>query len=61
MAKNKKKPYNNYLEFLERRLNSENYKNRATKEEYAETKRKYDREKLVQRLLSKDKNENRSK
>ncbi len=50
--KNKKKTYGNYLEFLETRLNSANYKANATPEEYAETKRKYDREKLVQRLLN---------
>ena len=52
---NKKKKYGSYLEFLERRLNSANFKARASKEEYEETKRKYDREKLVQRLLGKEK------
>jgi len=53
MPKGKKKKYGDYLEFLETRLNSPNFKARATKEEYDETKRKYDREKLVRRLLGK--------
>jgi hypothetical protein len=55
MSKQKKKKYGSYLEFLETRLNSSNFKARATKEEYDEVKRKYDREKLVQRLLGKKK------
>jgi len=53
--KSKKKKYGSYLEFLETRLNSANFKARATKEEQEEAKRKYDREKLVQRLLGKEK------
>ena len=39
------------LEFLKKRLNSEHYKASVTKEEYEETKKKYDKAKLVLRLL----------
>jgi hypothetical protein len=53
--KKKKKQYKNYLEFLEARLNSENYKKNASPEEYEETKQKYKKEKLVQKLLNKKK------
>jgi len=52
MKKNKKQ-YKTYLEFLEARLNSENYKNNVSPEEYKETKEKYDREKFKQRILKK--------
>jgi len=41
----------NYVEFLKKRLNSEHYKASVTKEEYEETKKKYDKAKLVLRLL----------
>jgi len=51
--KRKKKQYKTYLEFLEARLNSENYKNNVSPEEYKETKEKYDREKFKQRILKK--------
>lgn len=51
--KRKKKKYNSYLEFLECKLNSKNYQNNASEEEYQETKRKYDRERLLQRHLKK--------
>ena len=51
--KNKKKKYENYLEFLEARLNSKNFKKNVSPEEYEKTKKKYEKEKLVQRLLKK--------
>lgn len=41
-----------YLEFLEKRLKSENYKKSVTKEEYEKTKQKYDKEKLLIKMLS---------
>lgn len=41
-----------YLEFLEKRLNSTNYKNSVTDEEYEKTKAKYDKEKLLIKMLS---------
>ena len=53
--KKKKKQYKSYLEFLETKLNSENYKANVTKEEYEETKAKYKKEKLIQKLLAKKK------
>lgn len=53
--KDGKKQYGSYLEFLETRLNSENYKKKVTKEEYDKTKKKYEREKLIQRILNKGK------
>jgi hypothetical protein len=40
-----------YLEFLTKRLNSKNYKNNVSKEEYEETKAKYDKAKLRLKLL----------
>jgi hypothetical protein len=42
-----------YILFLEKRLNSQSYKNNVSKEEYAETKEKYDKAKLRVKLLSK--------
>ena len=50
--KKKKKKYGSYLEFLETRLNSENFLNNATPEEIAETREKYKREKFKQRILN---------
>lgn len=41
-----------YLAFLEKQLNSENYKKAVTKEEYEKTKQKYDKEKLLIKMLS---------
>ena len=56
MAKRKKKKqYGSYLEFLKTRLESENYKNSVTPEEYAKTKAKYDKERFKQRVLGRDK------
>jgi len=40
-----------YVEFLIKRLNSNNYKLAATKEEYAATKAKLDKERLILKLL----------
>ena len=40
-----------YVEFLVKRLNSNNYKLVATKEEYAATKAKLDKERLILKLL----------
>ena len=42
-----------YLEFLRKRLESKNYKNNVSKEEYAETQRKYDKEKFKIKMLKK--------
>ena len=41
-----------YLLFLEKRLNSENYKQSVSAEEYEKTKAKYDKEKLLIKMLS---------
>lgn len=43
----------NYIAFLENRLNSENYKKNVSSEEYAETKAKLKKAKLVLRILTK--------
>jgi hypothetical protein len=40
-----------YLAFLKKRLNSKNYKSAVSKEEYADTKRKYENVKLKIKLL----------
>jgi hypothetical protein len=40
-----------YIEFLMKRLASENYKASVTKEEYEKTKAKLDKEKLILRML----------
>ncbi len=40
-----------YIEFLTKRLASENYKAAVTKEEYAATKAKLDKERLILKLL----------
>lgn len=42
-----------YLDFLSKRINSENYKNNVTPEEYEKTKQKYERVKLKMKLLRK--------
>ncbi len=41
-----------YLEFLKKRLDSENYKKSVTAEEYNKTKAKYEKEKLLLKMLS---------
>jgi len=51
--KKKKKKYEDYLSFLKTRLDSKNYKANVNPEEYSKTKAKYDKEKLVQKLLNK--------
>ena len=43
--------YANYLEFLEARVNSENFKKNSTPEEYAEAREKLKRERFKQRVL----------
>jgi hypothetical protein len=40
-----------YIEFLKKRLNSEHYKASVPREEYEKTKAKYDKAKLVLRIL----------
>jgi hypothetical protein len=40
-----------YIEFLRKRLASENYKASVTKEEYDKTKAKLDKEKLILKFL----------
>jgi hypothetical protein len=40
-----------YIVFLKKRLDSKNYKANVSKEEYAETKAKYDKVKLVLKVL----------
>lgn len=41
----------NYVKFLKKKLNSENYKSNVSKEEYEDTKRKYDKAKLKLKFL----------
>lgn len=41
-----------YIAFLEKRLNSENYKKNVSKEEYAKTQEKLKKAKLVLRILN---------
>ena len=53
MSSKKKKEYKTYLEFLEARINSENYKNSVSEGEYEKTLAKYKKEKLLKRLLGK--------
>lgn len=40
-----------YVDFLRKRLDSENYKNNVSAEEYAKTKQKYDKAKFRLKLL----------
>ena len=40
-----------YMEFLKKRLDSKNYKDSVTEEEYAKTKAKYEKVKLVLKLM----------
>ena len=50
MAKKKKfsiEEHKKYIEFLEKRLDSENYKSNVSKEEYNKTKEKYKKAKLI--------------
>lgn len=51
--KEKKSEYKDYLSFLEKRVNSANYKSNVSEEEYEKTKQKYKKEKLIQKLLKK--------
>jgi len=51
MKKQKSKKDTNYLDFLQKRLASKNYKTNVSSEEYNKTKAKYDKEKLKIKLL----------
>ena len=42
-----------YVEFLKKRLNSENFKRNVSEEEFEKTKAKYDKAKFRLRLLEK--------
>lgn len=42
----------NYIEFLEKRINSKNFKNNVSLEEFEKTKEKLKKEKLKLKLLS---------
>lgn len=42
-----------YITFLEKCLNSKNYKNNVSREEFEKTKSKLDKEKLLVKLLEK--------
>jgi hypothetical protein len=53
MGKKKKRSYKNYLDFLKTRLDSENFKNRVSAEEYEKTKEMYKREKFKRKVLDK--------
>ena len=44
------KEHKNYVAFLEKKLNSQNYKNNVSKEEHQKTKEKYDKAKLILKL-----------
>lgn len=61
MKNGKKVKYENYLEFLKTRLESENFRNNVTVEEYDKTKNKYEREKLKQKLLGNQQPKTRKK
>lgn len=54
-SKDKKiKHEEDYVKFLKKRLESENFKTNVTKEEYNVTKKKYEKAKLKLRLLKND-------
>ncbi len=44
------KEHKQYMEFLEKRLASKNYKANVTEDEYNKTKAKYDKAKLILKL-----------
>jgi hypothetical protein len=46
-----------YLEFLRKRLQSKNYKENASKEEYKKTKAKYNKAKLKLKMMREDAND----
>lgn len=46
-----KKQREEYIEFLQKRLDSKNYKNNVSKEEYDKTKQKLDKERLLVKML----------
>ena len=43
-----------FVAFLRKRLDSENYRNNSTKEEYGKTQRQYDKAKLKLKFLKED-------
>ena len=54
MKKQKKSPKQHeeeYVAFLKKRLESENYKNNVSAEEYADTKKKYEKAKFKLKML----------
>lgn len=51
MKKDKITQHKEYVEFLKKKLDSKNYKNNVPEEEYEETKKKYEKAKLVLRIL----------
>jgi len=46
------KKHEEYLVFLQKRLASNNYKTNVSKEEYEKTKEKYDKAKLVYKIMT---------
>jgi hypothetical protein len=50
----KVKQEEDYVAFLRKRLDSENFKNNSTKEEYEKTQRRYDKAKLKLKFLKED-------
>jgi len=44
------KEHKAYIQFLEKRLGSQNYKSNVSEEEYEKTKAKYDKAKLILKL-----------
>ena len=58
MGQSKQKKFNlkehlNYMDFLEKRLASKNFKANVSEEEYNNTKKKYDKAKLILKLYQK--------
>lgn len=48
----KLKQHQDYMEFLKKRLDSKNYKDAVSVEEFEKTKAKYDKAKLILKFLS---------
>ena len=53
-TKDRIKQEEDYLAFLKKRLDSKNYKNNVSKEEYEKTQAKYDKAKLVLKMFISD-------
>ena len=47
----KEEQHLNYIAFLKKRLDSDNYKKNVSKEEYKKTEEKYKKAKLISKLL----------